>query len=107
MNRITTLNTILVICISTALTAQYSWSDHKEETGSVSQIFKVEKMTCAACPLTVKKAMSAVEGVQSIVVNFKAKTVTAVFDPTLVDANAIAQASTAVGFPAHAHGELQ
>jgi len=62
-------------------------------------------MTCAACPITVRKAMSRVDGVQSVEVNFEAKTVTATYDPALADTATIAEASTAVGFPAHANGE--
>jgi len=49
--------------------------------------------------------MSSVEGVQSIEVNFDDKTATATFDPALVDAASIAQASTDVGFPAHIQNE--
>lgn len=79
----------------------HSWGEPEKENCSVSQTFAVENMTCAACPITVKKAMSRVDGVQSVEVNFDAKTVTVMFDPTLADAAAIAQASASVGFPAH------
>ena len=107
MNRNLILNTILVLCGSLALVAQYSWSTPQKESSYVSQTFTVENMTCAACPITVRKAMSSVDGVHSVEVDFEAKTVTATFDPALVDAGAIAGASTAVGFPAHVHGETR
>lgn len=44
--------------------------------------------------------MSRVEGVESVAVDFKAKTATAIYDPQLADAAAIGKASSAVGFPA-------
>src|SRR3546814_11487505 len=65
-----------------------------------TQTFAVENMTCALCPVTVKKAMAGVEGVRSVEVNFNAKTATVVFDPELTTADAIAAASTTAGYPA-------
>lgn len=67
-----------------------------------TQSFSIEKMTCAICPITVRKAMERVDGVHSVTVDFEAKTAVAVFDPTLTSATAIANASTDVGYPATA-----
>ena len=39
-----------------------------------TETFKIEKMTCATCPITVKKAMGKVSGVSSVDVDFQAKT---------------------------------
>jgi mercuric ion binding protein len=105
MKRNLLLSTVLVLSVSGLLAAQYSWSTPEEGSSYVSQTFTVENMTCAACPITVRKAMSRVDGVQSVEVNFEAKTVTATYDPALADTATIAEASTAVGFPAHANGE--
>lgn len=63
--------------------------------------FAVEKMTCAACPITVKEAMRGVDGVKSVKVDFEAKTATVVFDPSLAAPEEIAAASTNAGYPAH------
>jgi len=101
MKRNLILSAILAISASLVLVVQYSWSTPEERGGYISQTFTVENMTCAACPITVRKAISSVDGVQSVEVNFKAKTVTAIFDPAIIDAHAIEKASTAVGFPAH------
>lgn len=65
-----------------------------------TQTFAVENMTCALCPLTVKKAMAGVEGVRSVDVDFSAKTATVAFDPAVTTAEAIAAASTNAGYPA-------
>lgn len=66
------------------------------------QIFAIENMTCALCPVTVKKAMEGVSGVKSVAVDFDAKTATAVFDPSKATIATIAAASTSAGYPAHA-----
>lgn len=62
--------------------------------------FAVEKMTCAACPITVRKAMQKVEGVKSVDVDFGAKTATVVFDPAVTTPEQIGAASTNAGYPA-------
>ena len=100
-------DTFLFICFSFVLLATYAWSTSEEESSSASQIFTVEKMTCATCPIMVKNAMSSVNGVHSVEVNFEAKTVTAVYDPSVVTASEIGQASAAIGFPAYASGKAQ
>jgi len=61
-------------------------------------------MTCALCPVTVKKAMEGVPGVSSVTVDFDAKTATVVFDPSVTSADAIASASTNAGYPASVTG---
>ncbi|MFL6727983.1 MAG: heavy-metal-associated domain-containing protein [Sphingomicrobium sp.] len=62
--------------------------------------FAISNMTCATCPITVKKAMSGVAGVRSVEVSFADKTATVVFDSTRTSPAQIAAASTNVGFPA-------
>lgn len=62
--------------------------------------FIVEKMTCALCPVTVKTAMQRVPGVKSVEIDFKAKTATVIFDPSVTTVEAIAAASTNAGYPA-------
>ena len=66
--------------------------------------FYVEGMTCGTCPLTVRAAMSGVEGVQSVEVDFEARTALVVFDPALTDTAAIASASEQAGYPAAPQG---
>lgn len=64
--------------------------------------FAIENMTCAMCPITVKKAMEGVAGVRTVEVDFDAKTARATFDPARTSAAAIAAASTNAGYPAQA-----
>lgn len=69
--------------------------------GEQTQMFAVENMTCAACPITVKKAMQDVEGVNAVEIDFSAKTATVTFDGGVVTPDAIADASANAGYPAH------
>jgi mercuric ion binding protein len=63
-------------------------------------VFAVKNMTCPVCPITVKTAMGGVKGVQSVKIDFDAKTATVVFDPSVATVEAIAAASADVGYPA-------
>jgi periplasmic mercuric ion binding protein len=65
-----------------------------------TQVFAIENMTCASCPITVKTAMKKVDGVSSVDVDFEAKTATVVYDPAIATAEQIANASTNAGYPA-------
>jgi len=60
----------------------------------------VEHMTCAACPITVRKALSHVTGVSASTVDMKAHTATVTFDPTRTSPEALATAVSQAGFPA-------
>lgn len=62
--------------------------------------FSVEKMTCATCPISVRKAMERVDGVKSVEVDFETKMATVIFDASVTTASDISNASTDVGFPA-------
>lgn len=64
--------------------------------------FAIENMTCATCPITVRKAMEGVAGVSSVQVNFAAKTARATYDPKRTTAAQIAAASANAGYPARA-----
>ena len=62
----------------------------------------VPGMTCATCPITVKKAMEGVAGVSAVTVDFAAKTARVTYDPRRANAAAIAAASTNAGYTARA-----
>lgn len=62
--------------------------------------FAIEKMTCAACPITVRAAMQGVDGVTSVSVDFDAKTATVVFDAAQTSTAQIGTASGDAGYPA-------
>ena len=60
----------------------------------------VEHMTCAACPITVRKALSHVAGVSASTVDMKSHTATVTFDPARTSPEALATAVSQAGFPA-------
>ena len=60
----------------------------------------IERMSCTLCPLTVRKAMERVDGVQHVDVDYDTKTATVTFDDSNTTSAEIAQASTDVGYPA-------
>ncbi|WP_416877314.1 heavy-metal-associated domain-containing protein [Litorimonas sp.] len=66
-----------------------------------SSSFAIDKMTCATCPISVKKAMKRVDGVKSVEVDYKTKIATVVYDPSKTTPTEIAAASTDVGYPAN------
>lgn len=74
------------------------------EVVTESAVFMVENMYCELCPLTVKTAMERVPGVASVIVDFEAKTATVTFDPAIATVEAIAAASSGIGYPAHLVG---
>ena len=63
--------------------------------------FAVENMTCALCPVTVRKAMAQVKGVKSVKIDFDAQTAMVVFDPAVATPAQIAEASKNAGYPAN------
>lgn len=62
----------------------------------------VQNMTCAVCPLTVKKALEHVSGVQKVSVDYASKTATVQFDDTTATADKLTEATKAAGYPSTA-----
>ncbi len=99
MKRITTLIQVLVFNALVVVSA-FAVNGHDQEAS-----FTVDKMTCAICPITVRKAMQRVDGVKEVTVDIDTKTATVLFDSNLTDAKQIGDASTNVGFPATIIGD--
>jgi mercuric ion binding protein len=59
----------------------------------------VSNMSCALCPITVRKALEKTRGVQQATVDFALKTATVRFDPRATDEQALVRATTKAGFP--------
>ncbi|XKE47090.1 mercury resistance system periplasmic binding protein MerP [Halomonas organivorans] len=60
----------------------------------------VPGMTCAACPITVKAALSRVEGVTRVETSFEDREAVVTYDDDLTDLEALLQASAGAGYPA-------
>jgi periplasmic mercuric ion binding protein len=63
----------------------------------------VKNMTCAVCPITVKKALEQVRGVTSATVDFDKKTASVTFDPEKANTATLAKATADVGYPSSVH----
>lgn len=59
----------------------------------------VENMTCAACPIAVRKALQKVPGVTNVKVDLDAKTATVTYDPNRTQVSALTKATTDAGYP--------
>lgn len=59
----------------------------------------VPGMTCAACPITVKKALSKVEGVNQVDVTFEKRQAVVTFDDTKTSVQKLTKATEDAGYP--------
>ena len=59
----------------------------------------VPGMTCAACPITVTKALSKVAGVHNTNVNLQRREVVVTYDDTLTNVPALTEAPKNSGYP--------
>ncbi|MEW5881375.1 MAG: mercury resistance system periplasmic binding protein MerP [Pseudomonadota bacterium] len=82
--------------VSMVLLAAASGAAAAERTATLA----VDNMTCAACPITVKKAMSRVDGVTKVEVSYEKREAVVRFDDAKTSLQAIAKASADAGYPA-------
>ncbi|TFW13401.1 mercury resistance system periplasmic binding protein MerP [Massilia arenosa] len=59
----------------------------------------VQNMTCAACPITVKKALEQVPGVSEVKIDYERKTATVHLDPDKGKVAMLTKATADAGFP--------
>ena len=62
----------------------------------------VPGMTCAACPITVKKALTKVEGVSQVDVSFDQREAVVTFDDVKTTVQKLTEATTNAGYPSRA-----
>lgn len=78
-----------------AILATPSWAATKTVTLSVPGMF------CSVCPITVKKALSKVDGVIQTKASLEKREATVTFDDAKTTVNALIQATTDAGYPSH------
>ncbi len=81
-----------VLTLALAFSAP-SWAATKTVT------LVVPGMTCSACPITVKKALSKVQGVTETDVNLDKKEAQVTFDDAKTNVAALTQATKNAGYP--------
>ena len=67
--------------------------------GSRTVTLDVTHMDCAVCPITVRKALEKVPGVETAKVDFKTKRAVVAFDPARTSSDALTRATADAGFP--------
>lgn len=91
------MRTISLALGSLALAAAGSTAFAAEQTVTLA----VDNMYCALCPVTVRKAIEAVDGVAAVKVDFDRKEAVVTFEDTRTSWQVAAAASTNAGYPAH------
>jgi mercuric ion binding protein len=87
---------ITLLALSAVLSAP-AWAATQTVTLSVTG------MTCAACPITIKKALNKVEGVEKIQINLEKKEALIIFDDAKTTVEALLDATKNAGYPATVH----
>lgn len=67
-------------------------------------VLEVEGMTCASCNITVRKALTNLEGVQDARVTFEPPEAVVTYDPARVTPEQLTAATTSVGYPSNVKG---
>ena len=84
------LITLIVLSLSPV---QSAWAASK------TVALEVPGMTCAACPITVKTALTRVEGVEKAEVSFEKKQAVVTFDDAKTNVEALKEATKNAGYP--------
>ena len=87
------LKAMLVAVVAVLVLTAPAWASPKTVTLNVSG------MACAACPITVKKALEKVSGVSKIDVQYEKKQVVVTFDDAKTNIDALLKATTNAGYP--------
>lgn len=83
------MKTLSVLLVATALPAYAS---------SKTVTLSVPDMNCAACPITIKKVLSKIDGVTAIEVSAKTREAVVSFDDAKTNVRALTEATTNVGY---------
>jgi periplasmic mercuric ion binding protein len=68
-------------------------------SASKTVTLSVPSMTCSACPITVKKALQKVPGVEKVVTTYEPKEAVVTFDDAKTTVEALRQATANAGYP--------
>lgn len=86
------MNKLLAVIVLTIISIPV-WSASQTVTLSVPS------MDCPVCPITVKKALSNVNGVSDATVNFDKRQAIVTFDDTKTNVDALTDATNNAGYP--------
>jgi mercuric ion binding protein len=78
-----------------------AFNDANTATELSEAVFSVPGMDCPMCPITVRRALSGIDGVYEAEADLKTREAHAVFDPSRTNAAALIAAIGNAGFSAH------
>ena len=87
------MNKLFAVAALAAALGAPAWAGVKTVTLSVPG------MTCAACPITVKQALTKVTGVQKAAVSYEKKEAVVTFDDAKTTVQTLTQATENAGYP--------
>lgn len=93
------MRTLLSVAAALLLLASPAWAASKSVT------LAVPGMTCAACPITVKKALTKVTGVSKVDVDLDKLQAVVTFDDAKTSVAALTKATTDAGYPSTVKGK--
>ncbi len=96
MNRIALFVSALCLALCLALLLVLPLS---AQAARQSVQLSVPGMDCALCPITVKKALSRVKGVEQVQVDYDKRLASVIFDEALTDVAALTRATRDAGYP--------
>lgn len=64
----------------------------------------IPTMDCPVCPITIKKALGKLRGVERVDVDFPGRTATVAFDDSQTDVDSLTRATREVGYPSTVTG---
>jgi len=92
--------TIIAILIS--VISMIAFPSQAESTLPVSTktvILSIPGMTCPVCPITIKKALEGITGVNKVSIDFESKIAMVVFNPNTVQVSDLTAATNNAGYP--------
>lgn len=87
------MKTLLALSAAILLLASPAWAGPRTVT------LNVPGMTCSACPITIKKALTKVVGVGKVEVDFEKREAAVTFDDAKTTVAALTKATKDAGYP--------
>jgi len=97
-----TVLAIAILAVVGVLVALFAVSGNPTQSAmaaSKTVTLDVPGMTCAACPITVKTALTKLDGVQKATVSYEKKEAVVTFDDTKTSIEALKAATKNAGYP--------
>jgi mercuric ion binding protein len=91
----------LVLAVALSMLASPAWAAIKTVT------LAVPGMTCPVCPITVKKALTRVDGVIKAEVNFDRRQAVVTYDDAKTNVETLTKATADAGYPSTVEGSAK